>query len=74
MQKTLSGGDGKMAAEICLSKNSCDRYNIALNIQTNFSSFAHRFGNAMHSLTSVILQTIADDIYVNSLLKRKKKT
>jgi len=59
-----------MAAEICHSKNCCDRYNIALNIWKNFSSFAHRFGNAMHSLTSVIRQTTADDIYVNSLLKK----
>jgi len=43
-----------MAAEICHSKNSCDRYNIALNIWKNYSSFVHRFGKAVHSLTSVI--------------------
>jgi len=59
-----------MAAEICHSKNCCDRYNIALNIRKICSSFAHRFGNAMHSLTSVIRQTTADHIHVNSLLKK----
>jgi len=59
-----------MAAEICHSNNCCDRYNIALNIRKNYSSFARRFGKAMQSLTSVIRQTIAEDIYVNSLLKK----
>jgi hypothetical protein len=63
-----------MAAEICHSKNCCDRYNIALSIRKKYYSTAHRYGNALHPLTSVIRQTTADDIYVNSLLKKKLST